>query len=75
MAKTKSQTKTYAKPNRKPTFKFLNQATSTVIEAWETMHSVEVFQTQSGREQRVVMPNSQFDNFYNTILNNGFVKV
>lgn len=72
---TKKYGKAYTKPMGRPTFKFLNQATSTVVEAFETYNNVEVFQTRDGHEQRVVMPSSQFDNFYNVLLSNGFMKV
>jgi hypothetical protein len=72
MAKVKSYGKPYNKPNRQPTFRFLNTKTSTTVEAFETWQQVEVYQTRKDNEQRVVMTNSQFDNFYNTLLNNGF---
>lgn len=67
--------KAYTKPSGRPTFKFLHEASSTVVEAFESIYNVEVYQTTKGHEQRVVMPPSQFDKFYNLLVNSGFVKV
>jgi hypothetical protein len=74
MSKNKAYGKPYTKPISNPTFRFLSMARDTVVEAYETVHNVEVYQIQNGKEQRIVMPPSQFDNFYNLLLNNGFIK-
>ena len=67
----KTSGKPYTKPSGKPTFKFVNKV-GIVIEAFETMSNVEIFQSANGHEQRMVMKPSDFDNFYNRLLSNGF---
>ena len=63
--------KPYIKPAGRPTFTF--QKLDTVVEVYETMTHVEVFQrVGKGEEQRAVMTPSAFDNFYNLLKNNGF---
>lgn len=63
--------KPYVKPSGRPTFTFHKQ--DTIVEVFETMTNVEIFQRSStSQEQRMVMTPSAFDNFYNTLKSNGF---
>ena len=66
-----SSGKPYNKPSGKPTFCFVSTSGVT-IQAFESMSQVEIFQAANGHEQRMVMKPSDFDNFYNRLLSNGF---
>jgi hypothetical protein len=64
--------KPYIKPSGRPTFAF--NLNGTVIEAFENMTGVEVFQKSAdGHEQRVLMTPSNFTNFHNMLTSAGFV--
>lgn len=64
--------KPYVKPLGKPTFVF--QKDDVLVEAFETFNNVEIYQTNNGHQQRMVMKPSDFDNFYSRLLSSGFVR-
>lgn len=63
--------KPYTKPSITPALKMIKD--NVIIEVFETYSLVEIYQRMNGHEQRMTMTPSDFDNFYNRLLQSGFV--